>query len=515
VSVELRSTPIGPLPVVAWGSIATRPRPAEMEALRPAFLAHGETADARLATLLAGDALCVTTGQQPGLFLGPLYTIYKALSCVALAGRLEAALARPVVPVFWVAGDDHDHLESSQTYVLTPSSEVERLALPERAPDAPLTPMYRTPLGPAVLELLDRLWHAQPDTEFRDQAQAWLGRHYTADETVAGAFAAAIAELLGPLGVVVFRPTDRAAKTAMRPWLLRALDHAGEIDAALVAARTELAAHDRPAPVPVGDGASLVMLEGRDGRDRLLIDGDGFHLRRSGERFTLDQLARLADDEPERLSPNVLLRPVVESAILPTIGYVGGPGELAYLPQCAPVYAALDVARQLPLPRWSGVVLETRTRKVLDKYDLSLDDLQLPEGQLEQRLVRGELSPDAQTALATLRDTIEREYDVVRDSAMTVDPTLRKPVESARNTALSGVRDVEKRIVSHLKQRNETLVQQVARTRAALFPLGKPQERVLCVPPFLTRYGDAFRTTVYAEVGRWAKGAVEAPPDSR
>jgi len=513
VTIEVRSTPFADLPRVSWREAATRPQPPDLAAMRPAFLADGPAA-VRLEHLLAGDALCVTTGQQPGLFLGPLYTIYKALSAVALAERLEAMLDRPVIPVFWVAGDDHDHLEASQTFVLSPSSEVERLALPERAPDAPLTPMYREPLGPAVADLLDAFWQSQPETEFRTDVAAWLARHYTPDHTVADAFAGAIAEQVGRFGMVVFRPTHPAAKAAMRPYLLRALEQASDLDRALAARVADLSARGAPAPVPVGDGASLVMLEGSAGRDRLLTDDGTFHLRRSGERFGLAEIAGIAQADPARLSPNVLLRPVVEAAILPTVAYVGGPGELAYLPQCAPVYAALDVVPQTAAPRWSGVILETRTQKVLEKYDLTLDDLRLPEGQLEQRLVRGDLPPEADTAFQALRTTIEREYDVVRDAAVTVDPTLRKPVESTRNAALAGIRDVEKRLVGHLKQRNETLVQQLARTRSALFPLGKPQERVLGLPPFLTRYGEAFLTTVYTAVQRWTGGALEAPPDS-
>ena len=502
MTLDLLATPFAPPPTASWTALATTRRVPAREALRPAFLAEGPAA-ARLAQLLGGEALCVTTGQQPGLFLGPLYTVYKALSAVALAEHLERILHQPVVPVFWVAGDDHDFLESAQTFTLSAAGDVARLALPERAADAPLTPMYREPLGRAVLGLLAEFWETQPPTEFRPAVEAWLARHYVPDHTVADAFAGAVAELLGPVGVVVFRPTHPAAKTAMAPQLLRSLELAASIDGRLADRAATMAAAGKPAPVPVGEGASLVMLEGAAGRDRLLMEDGTFHLRRSGERFSLEELARVADRSPERLSPNVLLRPVVEAALLPTVAYVGGPGELAYLPQCAPIYEALGIAPQVPVPRWSGVVLETRTRKVLEKYGFAIDDLRLAEGQLEQRLVRGELPPEALAAFGSLQETLEREYDVLRDAAVAVDPTLRKPVESARNAALAGIRDVEKRLLSHLKQRNDTLVQQLARTRAALFPLTKPQERILGVPPFLTRYGDGFLTTVLDAVRQW------------
>jgi uncharacterized protein YllA (UPF0747 family) len=294
----------------------------------------------------------------------------------------------------------------------------------------------------------------------------------------------------------------------MRPLLLRALERAAALDEALTRQAAAIAEGGGAVPVPVGDGASLVMLEGAAGRDRLLLDGTGFHARRSGERYTVAQLRALADGAPERLSPNVLLRPVVEAALLPTVAYVGGPGELAYFPQCAPVYDLLETAPQVPVPRWSALAVEGRTRKVLDKYALVPDDLRLPEGQLEQRLVRGDLPDAAATALTAIRATLELEYGALREAAAAVDPTLRKPVESARNAALAGARDIEKRLVSHLKQRNEMLVQQVARTRTALFPLGKPQERVLSLPPFLVRYGQAFLSDALGAIRAWAESIV-------
>jgi bacillithiol biosynthesis cysteine-adding enzyme BshC len=478
-------------------------------ALRPAFAAVGSAASG-LDALLAGEALCVTTGQQPGLFLGPLFTVYKALSAVALAERLTALLGRTVVPVFWVAGDDHDFLEASHTYQLSRSSDLARLALADHPPDAPLTPMYREPLGPAVTAALDALWQEQPETEFRAEVQAWLARHYVPGATVADAFGDALADLLGPLGLVVFRPTQQAAKEAMRPLLLGALEQAGPLDAALARQAEALRRDGEAAPVPVGEGATLVMLEGAEGRDRLMVDDGAYHARRSGERYRLADLAALAETAPERFSPNVLLRPVVEAALLPTVAYVGGPGELAYFPQCAPAYEALGIAPQVPVPRWSALAIEARTRKVMDKYALAPDDFRLPEGQLEQRLVRGDLPAAAEGALTALRESLEREYGVLRDAAEAIDPTLRKPVESTRNAALAGTRDIEKRLIGHLKQRNETLVQQIARVRTALYPLGKPQERVLGVPPFLVRYGREFLATALAEVRRWAT-ALEAP----
>jgi bacillithiol biosynthesis cysteine-adding enzyme BshC len=470
--------------------------------LRPAFLAHG-AAPANLDRLFHG-ALCVTTGQQPGLFTGPLYSVHKALTAVALARALSTRLGQSVVPVFWVAGDDHDFSEGNHTHVLSASNEVQRLLLRERDASAPSTPLYREPVGNDISGLFDTLRTVLPETEFRPAVLEWLERHYRPEVDLATAYAHALSEMLGPQGLVVFQPTHAAAKRAMAPWLLRVLETAAPLQAALSQRAQELQEAGQPAPVAVGDGATMVMIEGRLGRDRLLVDGGGYVSRRAGERWSAAELARLATDQPQRLSPNVLARPVIEAALLPTVAYVAGPGELAYLPQAAPVYRGLSVPAQAAVPRWSGRVMEPRVRKVLDKYRIAVDALNQPEGKLEASLVAEELPAPAREALAALRAADAKEYQRLADAAAAVDPTLRKPVESAKNAALGGLAEIEKRLLGHLKKQNEILLQQVDKARRNVFPLGTPQERIFNVTSYTVRYGSAFVDGALAACGAHA-----------
>ena len=157
-------------------------------ALRDAFV-PSPAREAALALLAEPGALAVTSGQQPGLFTGPLYTVHKALSTAALARILERQWSRPVVPIFWIAGDDHDFTEASHTAWLAADGSLATAALPPRPPDAPLTPMYRQPLGEGVAAALESLAASLPTSEFRDETLAWLGRHYRAEATVAAATA--------------------------------------------------------------------------------------------------------------------------------------------------------------------------------------------------------------------------------------------------------------------------------------------------------------------------------------
>jgi bacillithiol synthase len=477
-------------------------------ALSEAFVPSA-TREAALARLSQPDALAVTTGQQPGLLTGPLYTVYKALSTAALARVLERRWRRPVVPVFWAAGDDHDFAEASQAAWLDANGSVATASLASRPPDAPLTPMYREPLGPAMEEVLERLSADLPPSEHREQTLDWLRRHYHPSATVGGAFAGAMADLIAPAGVVCFDSTHPAAKRAAAPLLERALERATEIDKALDHWAEELGASARTSGVSLGDGAALVMLESKLGRDRLVSDGDGFVTRRSRERYDLKTLRTIAREEPTRLSPNVLLRPVIESALLPSVAYLGGPGELGYLVLTPPVYRLMDVPRQRPLPRWSGILLEPRVERVLDKFQITLEDLLAPEGALEARLVRSQLPSEALEALTSIREALERGYEALGQSATEIDPTLVRSIQGVQQQALTGTQDVEKKLVQHLKRRQETELGQIRRARNAVLPLNKPQERVLTVAPFLARHGPDLIEQLTDEIERWYAATLE------
>jgi bacillithiol biosynthesis cysteine-adding enzyme BshC len=438
--------------------------------------------------------------------------LYKALTAAAVAELLGERLGETVVPVFWVAGDDHDFAEANHIYLLTAWNEIERIALRERPPEAVLTPLYRELVGAEIGGVLERVSELTPETEFRPSVLEWLRNHYRPDRDLASAFSGALAELLADFGVVIFRPTDREAKRAMAPFFVRLLEMAAELDRALAGQRDRLERRGLEAPVQVGDGACTVMLECSLGRDRLIIEDGHFVARRGGKRWSLQELIELVEREPQRFSPNVLARPVMEAALFPTLAYVAGPAERAYLRQCEPLYRALKVEQQAVVARWSGRVVEKRVAKVLEKYGITADQLQLPEGQLEARLVREEMPTDAQAALSELRALVQREYGRLESAVKEIDPTLVKPVQSARNEALVATRELEKKIVHHLKQRNEILVSQLAKARQNLFPLGKPQERVLNVIPYLIRYGREFVTQAFAACRAHALAMLDSDP---
>ena len=358
MTLPIIDTPLGePVPTLAPRAEGWNP------ALEPALLA-GPGIEATLARLRLPGALVVTTGQQPGLFTGPGYSITKAFSARGLALALEQRWGRPVVPVYWVPGDDHDLPEVASVSWLGADGDLLTASLAPREPDAPLTPMWRQPLGAEVLEALDRFEQSFPASPEGRSSVEWLRRHYRPEATVAGAYGAALAELVAPFGILCLDSSHPAVKRAASGVLLRALELSGLLDQELARLAASLEAAGRASGVAVGDGATLVFLDGELGRDRLMGAGapGRYSLRRGRTAIGLEELGRIAEAEPTRLSGNVLLRPVLESALLPTVAYLAGPAELRYLALTPPLYERLGVPRQLPVPRWSRQIFMTRPK---------------------------------------------------------------------------------------------------------------------------------------------------------
>ena len=489
---------------------AARTRPG---ALAAALIAEG-AASPNVPALLAPGALAVTSGQQAGLFTGPMYAVLKALSAAALAQEMSAVPAqegdhegRPsgIVPVFWVAGDDHDFAEINHCHVTGADGRPVRIVLRERDASAKMLPAFREPVGPEGAAALAQLEAALPPGDARTETIGWLARHYTPDRSVAEAHARAMAELLAPYGVVVARGWSGELKRAAAGVMAAAAKDAQGIDEALAAHAAGMSSSGVGVPVPVGEGLSLLMVEGAQGRDRLKVEDGRLVTRRGNEAFSHDDIARLLADDPERLSANVLLRPVVEAAVFPTVGYFGGPGELAYLEQTAPVFQRLGIPRPARLPRLSGMLVEAKVDKTLEKYGLAPADLAQSESALAGRIAREGLPPSMSDALAALRATITERYATVQAEVAKIDATLAKPAENARNQALMGSQEIEKKLVSALKRTAETAIAQVARARDQLYPDGQPQERVISTVSFLARHGRPVLDLLYAAARAHAK----------
>ncbi|HEU4828500.1 MAG TPA: bacillithiol biosynthesis cysteine-adding enzyme BshC [Gemmatimonadales bacterium] len=503
MSFRIETTPLPAAPVEP----AQRDGGVDPGAFEGFIRVHG--IEAQLERLHDPRVLVVTTGQQPALFTGPVYTVYKALSAAALAGQLEARWERPVVPVFWIAGDDHDWTEARAASWLGDDHALVTAALRERPASEPMRPLWREPLGAAVNDALELARETLPRTAHRDAVIEWLARHFRPEATVAAASASALAELLAPYGIVCFDPTQVAAKRAAARHIVKALGLAADLDRDLGRRATELVSESRDPGIPVGDGATLVMLEGAQGRDRLVLDGNQYVARRSGERYSLGDLQRIAAEAPERLSANVLLRPAVESALLPTVAYCAGPGELRYLPLAEPVFQRMRIHRPEPVPRWSGRVIEAHVERAARKFGLSVSEISDPGVPIIARAARGLVPDSARRIVEGIRHSLEAAYESLEHESVAIDPTLDRPTQGALGRSLDALARLERKLARGARRRHEIELRQLERARTSLLPGGTPQERVLTAASFLARHGPGFFDECAQAAAAWYQRALE------
>ncbi len=467
---------------------------------------EGLSDDPRLRSFVENQGFALTTGQQPGIFGGPLYALYKGLTAARLARRLERELGRPILPIFWVASEDHDWEEVRVLKVVDPTNELREIALPSRD-DLDHPPLFRISMGEEEMGArVSALLEALPVSDFSPRwAQVVEEVHGTA-HTLPEAFEAILRTLMASEGVYFVQAHHPTLKEVSLPLLVAELEGAMERDSALQARGEALVAAGYDLQVPFLEGGTNLFLEGPTGRERLFRDGAGFRLRRSGTHTSLAEIRERVAGDPSILSPNVLLRPVVEAAVFPTLGYVAGPGEAAYLAQVAPVFEGHGIPQPLVVPRFSGEVVERKVGKVLEKFSLDSGALARPFHEVAGDLAREEVPPEVREALGELRRSVGKGAGDLQRAVTGVDPTLKGPVEHLRNQTFSLLDEMEKKVVQSLKRENEVALAQVEKARLHLFPGGIPQERVFSPFYYLFRYGDEFLEAVVRAVDEGVAG---------
>jgi uncharacterized protein YllA (UPF0747 family) len=381
-----------------------------------------------------------------------------------LAAELQRATGVPAVPVFWAATDDADFAEASSTVIAT-ASGAERLTLRQASPAG--VPMSHARLGDDVSELFSRLAASVGSIGGTKPVLA-AEATFRAGATMGDAYVGLLRTLLEGAGIAVLDASHPAVGVAARPHLEAALDAAPALREALVRRTDELRNTGFEAQVDVERELSLVF-GWESGAGDLPVK----------RRLALGESAARSD---MRLSPNVLLRPVLERQLLPTVAYLAGPGELAYFAQVSAVADTLGVARPLALPRWSGMIVPSNVDATLERLGVTLESLREP-GLIEARYARGALPPGTAAALDDLRDAVE-------NTIGRFDGLLTEAARAgARDQLAHRIERIERRLLAAVKRRDRETLRAVAAARGVVFPFGAPQERTLNAIPLLGRYG--------------------------
>jgi bacillithiol biosynthesis cysteine-adding enzyme BshC len=445
--------------------------------------------------------VALVTGQQAGLFGGPLYVLYKALGALKAARLLEAK-GRPAVAVFWVASDDHDFAEVRSASVIDEGGQIRTLRYAPRI--EPIgQPAWKISLDETMAALVAELGQVLPATPFRDEIVARVAECYRPGQSLSGAFARLLSKLLPEL--VVLDPADPELKALSVPPLARELGEGSPTSRLAMEAGKALlgAGYHQQVPVRTGFLNLFVYLEGE--RRALGTANGQVEVRGLGRKMPVEEMQKLLEAEPVRFSPGVLLRPLVQDTLLPTAGYVGGPAEIAYHAQIGPSYAHFGLPRPILIPRPSLTLVEPAQARALEAEQLKLTDLEGdPEGLLSQWA--REAYPDVEAAFGRTREAIAREMGTVETTLAALDPTLRAAADAARGRTLHQVETLHEKAIRVLKKRDRSRAERLRRTRDALFPGGSFQERGLGFVGTLARHGPGLIPQIEEAMDPFARG---------
>jgi bacillithiol synthase len=502
--------PVRPLDEGAWDVAmrrAARRRTADglVEELKrqAAHLPASPARDRNLDLLAQAGTTVVVTGQQTGLFLGPLYTLHKAATTVARARWLSKRSGQPCVPLFWLQTEDHDWAEVARAELLLPEGR-KLLELPAETPEQARVSMAQRKLPTEVDGLTGALTDLLQAHPHGPSVSALLARHYCAGRAPGAAFAGVLTELFAEEGLVVLDPRTPAMARLAAPVLHRAITEQEAISAVLVTRAQALADHGFTEQVHTRPDTSLAFFHPRGPA------GPRFRLQRAGPGFctpegavTRAELVARLETEALCFSTSALLRPLVQDTLLPTAAYVGGPAECAYFAQLPPLYALFGLELPMVAPRARLRVLDERSRRRLERLGLLPEDMDRARDDVAAQVQsRPTWLPPAEWLRARLLGPLERELEALLPHAIGLEPGLEKSVRKTRNHVAYGVEKLVSRLERAALARDHVVAGQLDQLLTALRPGGVAQERVYAFPPLAAQVGSQALVAALVEAAR-------------
>ncbi|MBS1792249.1 MAG: bacillithiol biosynthesis cysteine-adding enzyme BshC [Acidobacteria bacterium] len=447
--------------------------------------------------LRQADCVAVVSGQQAGLFSGPLYTIYKALSAVKMTECLRGR-GFNAVPVFWIATEDHDFEEVSRTFVLDRAGELAEVSNePPRCHDN--LPVGTVQLDQSIAQTVAELFDELSLTEFTPELRSIIEESWSPETYFGDAFAKLLLKLFGKYGLIILCPLDPRLKRLAAPVYVEAIEKSAEIVAALRKRSDELVAAGYHAQVHVAEDYFPLFWQASDKTRNALKKSEGgtFHTKDHSREFTLGELAEIARREPTRFSPSVVLRSVVQDYILPTVCYFGGAAEIAYFAQSGEVYRILNRPATPIFHRQSFTVVESRHRKTLEKFELELPDLFEGLENLLPGIVERFLNNDTARIFVETEEKINIELNRLDQNLAGIDPTLADNLAKRRRKIMHHIGALRNKFHHSEVRRDENVRRRLETMFGALLPHRHLQERTLNIAYFLNRHGPHFIDWIY------------------
>lgn len=459
----------------------------------------GEATLENLERLRQSDSVVVITGQQAGLFTGPLYTLYKALTAIKLAERMREEGVN-AVPMFWIASEDHDFAEVNHCRVVGRSGQLQTITYTACAPKEG-KPVGHVKLCEEIEGNIAELLEALPESEFIPQLEADLRAAYQPGVDFAEAFGRLVMRLLGKYGIALINPLDDRLKAIAGAIYRDAMGRAREFAARLVAESGKLEDAGYHAQVHTSpDAVPLFMLD--EGRRTALVRGEdgSYQLKGTEKRFAEAEMMDIVSRCPGCFSPNVTLRPIVQDFLLPTAVYIGGPAEIAYFAQLRAGYEVLGRTEPVVMARASLTLIEKRHAKTMEKHGIEFKDLFAGPEAVLSKVVEQSLDAGTAAVFDETERVFEEQLEKLRASLAAVDPTLADALKGGREKIFYQLNNLRTRFVHNRARRDETTRGQIERLFTILYPNKNLQEREINASYFLARYGYGLIDRLYEEI---------------
>jgi bacillithiol biosynthesis cysteine-adding enzyme BshC len=431
------------------------------------------------------ETVAVVTGQQAGLFGGPLFTFLKAVTAIRLAERVRDEHRVPAVAVFWIDSEDHDWDEVKRCGLLDAELNLLQIAVSD-PPGANEQSVARMTLDDSVRAALENLEAALPRTEFTSDLVTQLRTAYRPGAGMAHAFGQWIESVLGPKGLLVFDAADPAAKPIVAPVFTQEIEHSGRSSALAAKAGAALTARGyRPQVIPHEGQPALFHLDG--GREPIRQQDGSFTI--GAQTFSRKALLDLVERAPHEFSPNVLLRPLVQDTLFPTVCYLAGPSELVYLGQLRGIYDAFGVPMPLIQQRATATILDSNSMRFLTRNNFPFDSLRPQDEAALNQLLEAQLPASVEASLEEATRVVVDRMEALAQAVPQIDATLEGATRSTLGRMQDDLKKLHAKIIQAAKRKDETLRRQFRHAQAQAFPGGHPQERTIGFVYFLNKYG--------------------------
>ncbi len=445
-------------------------------------------------------SVAIVTGQQVGLFSGPLYTIYKAFTAIRIAEELRARRIS-AVPIFWMDTEDHDLAEVTHRTVvdadLKPTVQDYRETL-FGGDVIPVSPVGSIRFPDGISRVVQEYLTHLTDSDWKGEIRSQLESIYRPGSTFGDAFGKLLSRLFREYGLILFDSEDPQAKRLVSGVFRKALEEADEIRAALIERNQALVSAGFHAQVHVLENSTVLFLDDEGERKSLVRQDTGFCVKHGSRSFSLNDMIRIAESSPEKFSPNALLRPIVQDKLFPTVAYVGGPAEIAYFAQIEVLYRMY--ARPMPViwPRSSFTLIEPEVGADMDRLGIEFEDCFHGRQHLTEKALHHSKTSSAENILEGMRNGIGAALDEVRPAVETLDASLGPAMITAKNKILHQLESLRAKFVRLEARQDDSLVEKIDRVLGHCFPNKNLQERELSVHYFMSRHGPSLLDTVYS-----------------